>query len=100
VAEQRGERPTIRVQPPVGGWPQPWPNVEEIAGVLRADQWTRIGGLMTQLHAIHHGIGVVRPTNDVDIVLHIETSRGVPTRTAQALESLGYHLNSGIDRAT
>jgi hypothetical protein len=52
---------------------------------------------MTQLHAIHHGIGVVRPTNDVDIVLHIETSRGVPSRTAQALESIGYHLNTGVD---
>lgn len=30
---------------------------------------------MTQLHAIHHGIDAVRPTNDVDIVLHIETGR-------------------------
>lgn len=83
--------------PAVGGWPHPWPNVEELARVLPADQWTLIGGLMVQLHAINAGIGVVRPTNDVDIVLHIESSRGVPARTAAALESIGYQLLPGID---
>ena len=85
------------MQPAVGGWPHPWPNVEELARVLPADQWTLIGGLMTQLHAINAGIGVLRPTNDVDIVLHIESSRGVPARTAAALESIGYQLLPGID---
>lgn len=80
------------MQAPVGGWPHPWPKVEELAGVLPADQWTLIGGLMTQLHAINRGIGVVRPTNDVDIVLHIEATRGVPATTAAAL------LTSGIDK--
>jgi len=85
------------VQSAVGGWPHPWPNVEELVRVLRADQWTFIGGLMTQLHAINAGIGVVRPTNDVDIVLHIESARGVPARTAAALEAIGYHLATGID---
>lgn len=52
---------------------------------------------MTQLHAVNRGIGVVRPTNDVDIVLHIEAARGVPARTAAALESIGYRLVTGID---
>ncbi|MBT9256270.1 nucleotidyl transferase AbiEii/AbiGii toxin family protein [Phycicoccus sp. MAQZ13P-2] len=52
---------------------------------------------MTQLHTVHHGIGVVRPTNDVDIVLHIETSRGVPDATATALEGLGYQLRETVD---
>lgn len=85
------------MQPAAGGWTRPWPNVEELARVLRADQWTLIGGLMTQLHAINRGIGAVRPTNDVDIVLHVETSRGVPAKTAAALESVGYHLVTGID---
>lgn len=47
---------------------------------------------MTQLHAIHHGINAVRPTNDVDIAIHIETARGIPTATADALESLGYAM--------
>jgi predicted nucleotidyltransferase len=52
---------------------------------------------MTQLHAIHHGVDAVRPTNDVDIALHIETARGTPNTTADALESLGYELKPSID---
>lgn len=90
-------RPTIEVAAPVGGWPHPWPNVAELVAVLPAQQWTLVGGLMTQLHSIHHGLGVVRPTNDVDIVLHIETRRGVPTAAATALEQIGYRLQSAVD---
>jgi predicted nucleotidyltransferase len=90
-------RPTIDVDSAVGGWPPPWPNVAELASVLPADRWTLVGGLMTQLHTVHHGLGVVRPTNDIDIVLHIETSRGVPDATATALEAIGYGLQDTID---
>ena len=61
------------------------------------NRWTLIGGLMTQLHAIHHGVDAVRPTSDVDIALHIETARGTPNTTANALESLGYELKPSID---
>lgn len=91
------QRPTITVASTTGGWPDPWPNVAEIASVLPPDRWTLIGGLMTQLHCIHHGLGVVRPTNDVDIVLHIETSRGVASQTTVALQSLGYELRPAVD---
>jgi hypothetical protein len=52
---------------------------------------------MTQLHAFHRGVNAVRPTNDVDIVLHIETARGTPHATATALEGLGYELKTSID---
>ena len=90
-------RPLIDVAAPVGGWQRPWPAVAELATVLPSEHWTLVGGLMTQLHAIHHGLGVVRPTNDVDIVLHIETSRGVPGETARALKSLGYELRLSVD---
>lgn len=55
---------------------------------------------MTQLHTIHHGIGVVRPTNDVDIVLHIESKRGTPSKVATALEALGYDFQPSIDPRT
>lgn len=82
---------------PAGGWSYPWPNVAELARVLPTSHWTLIGGLMTQLHAIHHGINAVRPTNDVDIAIHIETARGIPTATADALESLGYAMKKNID---
>lgn len=91
------ERPTVDITGAEGGWPDPWPNVAEIASVLSADRWTLVGGLMTQLHSVHHGLGVVRPTNDVDIVLHIETTRGVADATAAALRALGYELRSAVD---
>lgn len=90
-------RPTIDVSGAPGGWPPPWPSLGELAQALPARSWTLVGGLMTQLHTIHHGIGIVRPTNDVDIVLHIETQRGVPNATATALEGLGYRLQAAAD---
>jgi hypothetical protein len=85
-------RPTIDIAGAAGGWPHPWPNVAELARALPGDTWTLIGGLMTQLHTIHRGIGITRPTNDVDIALHIETDRGLPSATAKALETLGYEF--------
>lgn len=77
ASDQPGaDRPTIDVATPVGGWPDPWPN---------------------QLHSIHRNLGVVRPTNDVDIVLHIETSRGIAAETSDALRSLGYTFRPAVD---
>jgi len=90
-------RPTIDVEAAPGGWPTPWPNVAELCSVLPSDKWTLVGGLMVQLHSVHHRLGVVRPTNDVDIVLHVETSRGVPAQTANALESIGYRLRVAVN---
>ena len=92
---QPAARPTFEVA--TTDWPKPWPNVAELASVLPAHKWTLVGGLMTQLHSVHRGLGIVRPTNDVDIVLHIETSRGVPSATATALERIGYQLQDPID---
>lgn len=91
------DRPTINVATPAGGWGAPWPNVAEIEAVLSHDKWTLVGGLMAQLHGIHAGIDSVRPTNDVDMVLHVETTRGIASETARALESLGYKLAPSVD---
>ncbi len=91
------DRPTIDVRPPAGGWGAPWPNVAEIEAVLPHDKWTLVGGLMAQLHGIYAGVDAVRPTNDIDIVLHVETTRGIASETARALESLGYKLAPSID---
>lgn len=91
------ERPTIEVDAAPGGWPDPWPSVAELAEALPPESWTLIGGLMTQLHTIHYGLGVIRPTNDVDIVLHIESRRGVPNTVASALEHLGYLFQPSIN---
>jgi len=52
---------------------------------------------MAQLHCGYAGFSPVRPTNDVDIVLHIEKIRGLPAAAASALESLGYELAPSID---
>lgn len=49
------------------------------------------------MHAINRGVASVRPTNDVDIVLHIETTRGMPNATADALEQIGYKIKDNID---
>jgi len=73
------------------------PNVAEIEAVVPHDKWTLVGGLMAQLHGIHAGIDALRPTNDVDIVLHVETTRGIASETARALESLGYEVAPSID---
>ena len=91
------ERPVVDVASAVGGWPYPWPNVAELAIALPANRWTLIGGLMAQMHAINRGMDVVRPTNDVDIVLHIETERGTPRATVTALERIGYQMLLSID---
>lgn len=90
-------RPTIDVPTPPGGWAAPWPSVAELADALPPASWTLVGGLMTQLHTVRHGVAIVRPTNDVDIVLHIETRRGVPHAVATALEELGYEFQTSID---
>ncbi|WP_310530208.1 hypothetical protein [Nocardioides sp.] len=91
------ERPVIDVATPLDGWGAPWPNVAELEAALSHANWTLVGGLMAQLHGIHRGIDLLRPTNDVDIVLHVETMRGVAAETATALESLGYQLTPSID---
>lgn len=75
----------------------PWPNVAEIESVLPHTHWTLVGGLMAQLHCIHKGVDAIRPTNDVDIVLHVETTQGVAAAAATALESLGYELSLQAD---
>ncbi len=91
------DRRTLDVSAPAGGWGRPWPLVAEIESVLSCEYWTLVGGLMAQLYSIHHGIDVVRPTEDVDMVLHIETHRGVTHRAARALESIGFQFEPSID---
>jgi len=57
---------------PEFGWQRPWPSLFELAGALPGDKWTLVGGLMAQAHALAHGITVIRPTDDLDVLLHIE----------------------------
>ncbi|RBY97965.1 hypothetical protein DQ237_03470 [Blastococcus sp. TF02-8] len=87
----------LRPGTPPGGWGRPWPDVAELAAVVPASSWTLIGGLMVQLHAVAAGLPVVRPTNDVDVLLHVETERGRAAQVARGLEQLGYELAPSID---
>ena len=91
---------TLRPPTPPGGWGRPWPDVAELAAAVPVAAWTLIGGLMVQLHAVAAGLPVVRPTNDVDVLLHVETGRGRAAEVARALEELGYELAPGIDPRT
>ncbi|MDQ1739404.1 MAG: hypothetical protein QOE53_1056, partial [Pseudonocardiales bacterium] len=38
--------------------------------MLSSERWSLVGGLMVQAHALAHGIDIVRPTNDLDMLLH------------------------------
>jgi hypothetical protein len=42
---------------------------------------------MAQLHCVYAGFSPVRPTNDIDIVLHIEKIRGLPAAAARSSRS-------------
>ena len=90
----------LRPPAPPGGWAAPWPDVAELAAVVPATAWTLIGGLMVQLHAAVAGLPVVRPTNDVDVLLHVETGQGRAAQVARALEELRYELRPSLDSRT
>ncbi len=90
----------LRPPTPAGGWGRPWPDVAELAAAVPPDAWSLIGGLMVQLHSVAAGLPVVRATNDVDVLLHVETGRGRAAEVAGALEGLGYRLRPSIDPRT
>ena len=45
-----------------------WQTVIELAKSGVASEWTLVGGLMVQAHAIAHGIAAVGPTDDLDLL--------------------------------
>ncbi len=93
------ERPEITVAAGAGGWPPPWDAVAEIEMVLPCEHWSLIGGLMVQLHAVHNRVDAVRPTNGIDLIVHVETVAGRrPATVAAALRGIGYELRPSIDQ--
>lgn len=88
------ERDEVEIPAPEGGWLHPWDNVEELAVRLSPADFTLVGGLMVQAHAAAAGIEGVRPTVDVDIVVHLETQRGRAQHVHDVVTGLGYHLKS------
>jgi hypothetical protein len=92
------QRHRIEAVTPAGGWPHPWPNAIELARVLPTERWTLVGGLMVQSHALAHGIDAIRPTDDLDLLLHLEMVPGLPGEAIAALEALGYQLREPLRR--
>lgn len=86
------QRQTLSAQLPAGGWPPPWPQCLELAHVFDTSKWTLVGGLMVQLHAAIAKIPAIRPTTDVDLVLHVETGRVSGHEVSRTMSQLGYEL--------
>ena len=91
-----GARPVWHVDAPAAGWPPPWPQLVEIVQNIPHTQWTLVGGLMVQLHAAYAGLQLIRPTRDVDMVLHIETGVATFSGAQHELERLGYVLREPV----
>jgi hypothetical protein len=91
------ERRTVRLSAPSEGWMHPWPNAFELARDFPTSKWTLVGGVMVQAHAIAHGIPVSRPTDDLDLLLHIEVDQTVAGEAHDRITSLGYRLREPSD---
>lgn len=92
------QRPTLNVELPPGGWPHPWPQCLELSRALDSSKWTLIGGLMVQLHAEIARIPAIRPTTDVDVVLHVETGLVSGPEVSYTLSQLGYELQPPLHK--
>lgn len=90
---------TTEVDPPPGGWTEPWPYVFELAAALPQERWVLVGGLMVQLHAIAAGVESTRVTVDVDAALRIEAGVYSYQSAASALRTIGYTIDTTTSRA-
>lgn len=57
----------------------------------------RTGGLMVQAHALAHGIDTIRPTHDVDMLLHLQLLTGLP---GEAVAALNHSATSCVSRCS
>lgn len=77
----------------------PWPRVFELARTIPAQNWMLIGGLIVQAHAMAASINAVRPTDDVDVIVRVGTSRpNALTTVTQGLRELGYSPLESLNR--
>lgn len=86
------------LQQPVAELPDPWPQLPALASRLPHGTWTLIGGLMVQARLLHAGLAIARPTDDVDLLLHIETGAINWSEVRARLRSLGYELREPAGR--
>lgn len=84
---------------PPGGWAPPWQQCIELARAIPSAEWTLVGGLMVQLHAVVAGVAFSRSTSDVDIVVHVETGATTLRSVERKLDDLGYVVSESVDAA-
>lgn len=77
-------------------WTRPWQNLAEIAERIDHTHWTLFGGLMVQLHVLASGKDIIRPTRDVDMLVHIEQPEVYVGHVSAALADLGYHQQGDL----
>lgn len=96
MPSENNTRATVSVTIPPGSWAAPWPQCLELAHVLDTSKWTLVGGLMVQLHSAVANLPMMRPTTDVDVVLHVETGSISGPEVTRTLTQLGYVLQTPL----
>lgn len=69
----------------------------EVAMSFELDSWLLVGGLMVHCHAQRAGVTHVRPTDDADIVVELQS--GAYVAHALALADLGFTPREPVDAA-
>jgi hypothetical protein len=90
-------QPPVALPTPSGGWPCPWPLLDELAQCLPPGGWSLVGGLMVQAHAVLHGVPARRPTCDVDLLLDLSAGTRA-WNVADALRARGFALRLPVGR--
>jgi predicted nucleotidyltransferase len=71
--------------------PQPWNKVFDIAGILPADSWLLVGGLMVQAHARLAGLEF-RATTDIDMLINVMADNSNIVKVVEGLQGTGFLL--------
>lgn len=81
--------PVIALPPLIGGQAESWRALVELAPTF-GDNWLLVGGQMVFLHEVERQATVVRPTDDVDVVVDIRAEPAGLTRFHSALGDAGF----------
>jgi hypothetical protein len=83
------EQSPLRIDPPSKDAGILWAKALEVAQALgESEDWTLVGGLMVQLHALEHDRDT-RLTTDIDVLGNARRKPQMTKRIAEALERLG-----------
>ena len=74
---------------------EPYALLAEVASVLDPEGWILVGGLMVHCHAQRAGMVNVRPTDDADIVVELQTHNY--SAHAHALRIMGFTAHESLD---